>query len=81
MVGNPGWPLLMIDGQNDFGTMTVRHWNPEITVGDRLLVGRTLETAWTYLVTAQGPDPADARSLRARLIRHNDRIGVSGVLI
>ena len=79
LVGNPGYPVVMLSAENDFATLTVQHWKPDVRAGDKMLIGADLDTCWTYIVTAN--TKADDRTWKARLMRHSRVQGIKGAIV
>lgn len=55
LVGNSGYPVLMLSAENDFETMRIFYWSKDVAVGDRVLIGPDFATAWTYRVLTRAP--------------------------
>lgn len=81
LVGNPGYPVTMIAAENNFATLTIVHWRPDVRVGDKVVIGSDLATAWTYIVTRNAPRPPHEGGFKARLMRHSNHVGVKGMLV
>lgn len=81
LVGNPGYPVAMVAAENNFATLTIVHWRADLRPGDKVVIGRDIDTAWTYIVTRNAPRPPHEGGFSARLMRHSLHVGVKGMLV
>lgn len=51
LIGNPGYPVLMLSSRDGFRSMTVEHAETGVSVGDAMVIGPSVESSVPYVVT------------------------------
>lgn len=52
LLGNPGYPVLMLSSREAFRLLTVEHAETDIAIGDAMVIGPSAEASVPYVVTA-----------------------------